>query len=117
MSPAVEVPGAAQHRKKMERIRKAIAKIGLACSGTLYVRMKACGRPNCRCAKDPDQLHGPYYEWTRRREGRLVHSILSAEQAKILESAIASYRKIQTLLGRWDRETEAIILDSRKRKH
>ncbi len=62
MSHSVEVAGAAKHRKKMERIRKGIAKIGLACSGTLYVRKKACGKPNCRCAKNPDQLHGPYYE-------------------------------------------------------
>jgi len=117
MPQSVEVPGATKHLKEMERIRKRIAKIGLACSGTLYVRKKACGRPNCRCAKDPGQLHGPYYEWTRRREGKLLHSILSAEKAKVLEAAIASYREIQALLGLWERETEAIILAGRKRKH
>jgi len=48
MPQSVEVPGATKHLKEMERIRKRIAKIGLACSGTLYVRKKACGRPNCR---------------------------------------------------------------------
>jgi hypothetical protein len=117
MPQSVDVKGAAKHLKKMERIKKQIARVGLACSGTLYVRKKACGKPNCRCAKGPDQLHGPYYEWSRRREGKLVHSILGAEQATVLENAIASYREIQKLLGQWERETEAIILAGRKRKH
>ena len=116
MPPPVGLPGTAKHQREIERIKGQIEKIGLACSGTLYVRKKACGRPNCRCAKDPEKLHGPYYEWSRRREGRLVHSILSKEQAKTLEDAIASYRVIQGLLGRWERETEAIILAARKRK-
>jgi hypothetical protein len=105
-----DVPGIGKHRREIERIRQRIGKIVLACSGTLHVRKKACGRPNCRCAKDPELRHGPYYEWTRRRDGRLVHSILTKEQAKILEAAIASYRKIEQLLARWERETEAIIL-------
>ena len=116
MTQHLEIPGTWRHVQAIERIRSKIAQIGLACSGTLHTRKKCCGRPNCRCAKGKDYWHGPYHEWTRRRDGKLVHTILAPEQLEILEPAIANYREIQELLSRWDRETEAIVLNARKRK-
>jgi hypothetical protein len=88
----------------------------LVCSGTLLERLKTCGKPNCRCAKDPEARHGPYHEWSRREDGRLAHSSVSPEQAKQLRQAISNYRKIQDLLKRWERETAAIILNAGSRK-
>ena len=116
MAQHVVIPGTKRHVQAMEQIRRKIAEIGLACSGTLHTRKKCCGRPNCRCAKGKDYWHGPYHEWTRRRDGKLVHTILAAEQVEIVRSAIANYREIQELLSRWERETEAIVLKARKPK-
>ncbi len=89
----------------------------LVCSGTLLKRLKTCGKPNCRCAQDPEARHGPYREWSRREGGRLVHSSVSPEQAKQLRQAISNYREIQDLLKRWERETVAILLERQSRKH
>lgn len=86
------------------------------CSGTLSLRTKLCGRKACRCATDPAARHGPYYEWTRRVEGRYRHSVVSPEQAELLELGIANYRQIQHLLRLWEAETAAAILQLGKNK-
>jgi len=81
-------------------------------SGTICTRTKVCGRPNCRCARDPDARHGPYHEWLRHQEGRLVRSTVTAEQAARLGQAIANYREVQALLARWHKEAADEILQA-----
>ena len=54
--------------------------------------------------------HGPYHEWSRREDGRLLHSVVTPEQAKLLTEAINNHRKVQQLLDRRERETAAEIL-------
>lgn len=103
-------------RRRTAELRRAIAAFDLLCSGTLLSRTKACGRAGCRCADDPEARHGPYYEWTRRQGGRLVHSVLTAEQAGRLARAIANYREVQRLLAVWQRESAAEILAMKSRK-
>lgn len=83
----------------------------LVASGTLHTRMKVCGRHNCRCALDPNARHGPYHEWSRRQNQRLLHSIVTEEQAKLFAEAIANHRTIQELLARWEQVTAAEILN------
>ena len=106
----------ADTESSIKEIKKKISKLDLICSGTLQKRKKTCGKPYCRCATDPRYRHGPYNEWTRYEEGRLVHRTLSSEQATRLEKAIANYREIQALLGEWRRESTAIILGIPKKK-
>jgi hypothetical protein len=98
-------------RKRTIEIRRAISAMDHVSSGTLQTRTKVCGRPNCRCATDPDYRHGPYYEWNRRIDGRLVHRIISEQQAELVAQAIANYREILRLLSLWERETAEEILD------
>lgn len=83
----------------------------LMAPGTLHIRTKTCGRPNCRCAKDPAARHGPYYEWSRREGRRLVHNSISADQAELLALALDNNREIRKLLAQWERETVKIILN------
>ena len=95
--------------KRIRRIQAHIARFDFVCSGTLLTRTKVCGKPNCRCATDPEARHGPYYEWSRREGGRLVHSIVSSSEARVLGRAIRNYRAIQRLLRNWqDQSVKAI---------
>lgn len=105
---------AKQH--KIRAITDKIAGIGLICSGTLLERTKTCGKPNCRCATDPDARHGPYHEWSWREGGKLRHKIVSAAEAEFLRKAINNHRTVQELLGRWERESSVIIFEGRDRK-
>ena len=98
-------------RQRTQALRRAISTLDFVASGTLHTRMKVCGRSNCRCAADPNARHGPYHERSRRHNQRLLHSVLTSEQAKLLTEAIANYRKIQQLLVRWQQETAREILN------
>jgi len=98
-------------RRQTQEIRQAIDAITLVCSGTLSIRTKVCGKPTCRCATEPEARHGPYYEWTRRVEGRYRHSVVSPRQAELIEHAIANSKEIQRLLRLWEAQTAAAILD------
>lgn len=82
-------------RARTQELRRLITEMDCVGSGTLNVRTKVCGRKNCKCATDPEQRHGPCYVWSRRKDGRLLHSIVTADQAQFLQRAIANYLQIQ----------------------
>jgi hypothetical protein len=71
-------------RSRTRKLREAIAAMDYVAAGAVSARMKLCGRPNCACAVDPAARHGPYHEWHRYQDGRLVHRTLTPEQATIL---------------------------------
>ena len=58
---------------------------------------------------DPSARHGPYYEWGHLKGGKLVHRVVSPEQAALLRLAIANYRQARKLLRAWEKETERLI--------
>jgi len=89
----------------IRHIRQDIGALDWVCAGTLLKRWKLCGRSNCRCAQDPAARHGPYYEWSRRHNGRFVHSLLSAQQAQTVARAISNHKRILALLAQWRGET------------
>ena len=60
--------------------------------------MAKCGTKTCRCQRDPAALHGPYYRWTGRLEGKLTTKTLSKEIAEECQRRIARYRKLQQQL-------------------
>lgn len=97
-------------RISTSEIRKELDALDFLVNGTVLSRTMTCGKKNCRCASDPDARHGPYYEWTRMKDGHLVHSYVSPEQAAMLNNAIANNRKLQDLVRRWHDLSEAEIL-------
>jgi hypothetical protein len=101
--------GIKQIRERIARIQESISAVDYLCSGTILKRMKVCGKPSCRCAKDPSARHGPYFEWGHMVEGKLVHRVVSPEQAAKLQQGIENYRKVKELMLAWEKETEKII--------
>jgi hypothetical protein len=97
-------------RARSQELRRLIGRMDFVASGTVHVRTKVCGRKNCKCATDPEQRHGPYHEWTRSKDGKLQHRVVSPDQARLLQRAIYNYREIQSLLARWEEETASEIL-------
>ena len=78
----------------------------LALPGTLADRMTRCGRPNCRCHADPPQLHGPYHQWTRKKDGRTATRILTDDQLADYRPWFDNHRRLRELLA----ELEALSL-------
>jgi hypothetical protein len=54
-----------------ESIRAELSELGYILPGTLQKREYKCGKPNCRCANE-GVFHGPYYQWTRKINGKTV---------------------------------------------
>ena len=95
--------------RRIRRIKAQISRFEFVCSGTVYTRTKVCGKPGCRCATDPEARHGPYHEWSRREEDRLVHTIVSTLEADLIEKALRNYREVLHLLKDWqDQSVRAI---------
>ena len=97
-------------RRRTANLRRRINALDYVSSGTLHTRTRPCGKANCRCAADENAWHGPYHDWSRRKDGRLVHNAVSVEQARLIQRAIANRREIDVLLARWEQETVADIL-------
>jgi hypothetical protein len=87
-------------RKEYERLKAHIRDVGFICEGSLLERWMTCRKPNCRCAADPPQLHGPYYQLTRKERGRTVCRNLSPEHAQLYRQWVANRRELDGLLGR-----------------
>ena len=104
-------------RQRTASLRRRINAMDYASSGTLHSRTRPCGKPNCRCADDADAWHGPYHDWTRRKDGRLVHNAVSAEQVRLIQRASNNRREIDRLLARWEQETVAEILGPDRSSH
>ncbi len=98
-----------QARERIARIRQTLGGIDYLCSGTLLQRTKVCGKPGCRCARDPSARHGPYFEWGNMKGGKHVHRTVTSEQATILQLAIANHRKAKKLMQAWEDETERLF--------
>ncbi len=110
MKQRTEKPSPRRLRHRTADLCRRIGAMDYASSGTLHSRTRPCGKTNCRCAADSKAWHGPYHDWTRRKDGRLVHSAVSPEQASLIRRAIANRREIAHLLARWEDETVAEIL-------
>ncbi len=96
-------------QEKIAEIKRSLSALEHLSSGTLLKRMKVCGNPRCHCASDPAARHGPYYEWSYLKGGKLRHRTLTPEQAAIMRLAIANHRKAKKLLRAWETQTLHLI--------
>jgi hypothetical protein len=83
-----------------------LASAGFALPGTIADRMTRCGHPGCRCHADPPQLHGPYHQWTRKKNGRTSTRILTDDQLADYAPWFDNHRRIRDLIT----ELEALSL-------
>ena len=96
-------------REKIAEIQRTLSAMEYLSSGTLLKRMKLCGNPRCHCASDPAARHGPYFEWSYLKAGKLHHRTLTPAQAEIMRLAIANQRKAKKLMRVWEAQTLNLI--------
>jgi hypothetical protein len=83
------------------------AAAGYALPGTLLERHMRCNKAGCRCRADPPQLHGPYYQWTRKVDGKTRTTLLTAEQVERYRPWFDNAKKLRTLTA----DLEALSLE------
>ena len=85
---------------KYEQIMSEIDEIGFVVQGSVTDRWKKCGKPACRCHDDPDEWHGPYYQWSWKSDGQTSSVSLTKEQATLCRQWIKNNRKLETTIKR-----------------
>jgi len=80
-------------------IAAVLAGAGFALPGTLADRKTRCGYPGCRCHADPPRRHGPYHQWTRRKNGKTATRILSDEQLADYRPWFDNHRRLRELIA------------------
>lgn len=92
-------------QRRIHEIRAQIRHIEYVAAGTISRRTKRCGKPECRCAKDPDARHGPYVEWTRLEGGKLRSTLVDPRLVPALTTAIKEQRRLHRLRRAWEHES------------
>jgi len=87
---------------ELARLKAEIASVGLVSPGSVVRRFMPCGKPGCRCQGDPPQLHGPYWQWSHKVDGKTITRRLTPDQAGLYQQWIANRRRIDQLLARME---------------
>ena len=96
------------------RVAAELAGLGLALPGSLTQRGMRCGWAGCRCHRDPPQLHGPYWQWTRKVAAKTICRWLSDGQHHDYQAWIDNDRRLHELLTRLETlGTQALEADPR----
>jgi hypothetical protein len=90
------------------RIAAEIAGLGLALPGTLLHRATRCGYPGCRCHADPPQLHGPYWQWTRKKAGKTITRLIPVDQVDDYQQWIDNHHRLRELFAELEDLTLAV---------
>jgi hypothetical protein len=85
-----------------------LAGAAFALPGTLADRMTRCGRANCRCHADPPRLHGPYHQWTRKKNGKTATRILTDEQLADYGPWFDNHKRLRELVAELEELSLAI---------
>jgi len=104
-------PTPAQHARAAAiaaEITARLAAVNFALPGTLADRMTRCGHANCRCHADPPHLHGPYHQWTRKKNGKTATRILTDDQAADYRPWFDNHRRLHELIAELEELSLAI---------
>lgn len=75
-----------------------LADVGYIAAGSITRRHTRCGTPSCRCHADPPQMHGPYWQWTAKIDGKTVTRRLSQTEAELYQGWIANDRQLRAII-------------------
>lgn len=90
----------AAYERRYRQLAQQLADIGFIASGSVASRFNRCGKPNCACHADPPTLHGPYWHWTAKVDGKTVNRRLSEREARLYNEWITNDRHARALLGK-----------------
>lgn len=88
----------AAYERRYRELAAQISDVGFISSGSVTQRTTRCGTATCRCHADPPQLHGPYWQWTAKVDGKTVTRRLTAAQAALYQEWIANDRHLRSLI-------------------
>jgi hypothetical protein len=88
------------YERRYRALAHELADIGYIAQGSLAPRFTRCGKPTCACRADPPKLHGPYWHWSTKVNGKTVNRRLSAREAELYTQWIDNDRRARELLAK-----------------
>jgi hypothetical protein len=89
----------AEYERRHRELAAQIAEIGIVAAGSVTRRFTRCTSVGCRCNAEPPTLHGPYWQWSAKVNGKTVTKRLSAKEAQLYQEWIGNDRRIRALLA------------------
>jgi hypothetical protein len=83
----------ASYQRRHHELAAQLADIGHIAAGSLGQRHNRCGKPNCRCHGHRPQLHGPYWQWPVKVNGKTVNRRLTQREAELCQEGIDNDRR------------------------
>jgi len=88
-----------RYERRYRQLARELADIGYIAQGSLAPRFTRCGKPTCACRADPPKLHGPYWHWSTKVNGKTVNRRLSEREAELYTGWIENDRRARELLA------------------
>lgn len=88
----------ASYEHRYRELAAELAAIGYIRAGSITQRHTRCANPNCRCRADPPQMHGPYWQWTAKQNGKTITRRLTPAQAVLYQQWIDNDRQLRNLI-------------------
>jgi hypothetical protein len=88
----------ATYQSRYRELAAQLGDLGYIAAGSITCRHTRCGTPNCHCHGDPPQMHGPYWQWTAKINGKTVTRRLSQSEAKLYQEWIANDRQLRAII-------------------
>ncbi|MGH3952038.1 MAG: DUF6788 family protein [Pseudonocardiaceae bacterium] len=84
-------------QRRYRELAAQLADVGYIAAGSITRRHTRCTNTNCRCHADPPQMHGPYWQWTAKVNGKTVTRRLSSTEADLYQQWIDNDRQLRAI--------------------
>jgi hypothetical protein len=88
----------ATYASRYRELAAQLVDVGYIAAGSITCRHTRCGTPNCRCHGDPPQMHGPYWQWTAKIDGKTVTRRLSQSEAELYQEWITNDLQLRAII-------------------
>lgn len=108
-------------RTRYRKLCESLAALGPIRRGSIYQTRLRCGSEGCRCHRDPNAKHGPYWFWTAKVGNKNQCRKLDAHALKLYRQQSKNYKKLKQIIQKMEaiseditqHELELVTLDSR----
>lgn len=106
---------------RYRKLCESLAALGPIRRGSIYQTRLRCGSAGCRCQRDPNAKHGPYWLWTAKVGNKTICRKLDSHALKLYRQQSRNYKRLKQILQKMEtisndiaqRQLELATLDSR----
>lgn len=88
----------ARLRARFETRAQELAQIGFLLKGSVVQTRRRCSSPGCGCQSDPEKMHGPYWQWTGKIDGKMTTRALTEDQVSRYRQWMNNSKRFQEVV-------------------